>query len=122
MLKPQKKYRNLLLIPIKIDSERYYSKCTSILKGKPLYLWTIEYTLINKSPDDIVVILCMDAQIEHEGCISRPQKHKHMYDDFIDICKEYDFENIVLLQVTSPYRESTMFDRLTEELNGNDSV
>lgn len=113
-----KKY--LFIIPARKSSKRLKNKNIKILNGKPLYFWTLNELKELKKKYDCVV--STDSNQIIKGAkkldfqfIKRPKKLANDKSKIIDtikfLLKTYEkknirYENIVLLQITSPLRKA----------------
>ncbi|RLJ01508.1 MAG: hypothetical protein DRP08_05440, partial [Candidatus Aenigmatarchaeota archaeon] len=128
----------LAIIPARWGSERISNKNIKEFSGKPLMVWTIEAALGSKKIDRVVVSSDSDKILkiaEKHGAepIKRPKELAHgksiteecMLHVLEVLGKEgYNPSAVILLQPTSPLRNSRHIDEAIEcfEKNGNDSL
>ena len=104
----------LCLIPARAGSKGLPGKNTKILKGKPLVNWTIE-TAITSSIFEEIAVTTDDNQVKEIArslgvkVLDRPPELAQDYSlasQYLDFHSEtiMNFENMMLLQVTSPLR------------------
>ena len=120
--------RIVALIPARRGSKRIKQKNGILINGKPLFEYSIEVARKSKYVDK--VIFSTDSQewlnyAQSLGCEKNKLRPKELSDDtakIIDVilyeierrkCK--DFDAIVLLQPTSPYRTVDLLDSAIEE-------
>ena len=111
----------LAIIPARKGSKRLKNKNLKKLGNLPLVSWTIEAAKNSKKLSKIIVSTdsCEIAELARSSdvCVPglRPEKlatdHSNLFDVVGDIVsKEGEFQNIVLLQPTSPFRNSDDID------------
>lgn len=113
--------KTLAIIPARSGSKRLPGKNLKILHGKPLIAWTIEAALNSDSIDYVLVSTDSDEirdialKYGAEAPFLRPSNLSADETSSLAViehaCSLYpDFENIVLLQPTSPLRTSVHID------------
>lgn len=131
-------YKNksfLAIIPARAGSKGLYKKNIKQLCGKPLIAWTIDSALKSKYLDEVMITTDSKeiANIAKEYNINIPfLRPKHLANDTstsFDVVKhtiEYyknklnkEFDYIVLLEPTSPLRETNDIDNMIEKLIEN---
>lgn len=110
--------QTIAFIPLRGGSKSIPLKNIKLLNGRPLIYWTLDATVNCKEIDTVVV--STDSQeiknVVEEYCspkikvISRSEEvstdEASTESVMIEFAKNYDFENIVLVQATSPLLES----------------
>lgn len=124
--------RVVALIPARAGSKRLKNKNLLSLAGKPLIAWTIESALNTKEIDDVIVSTdCVDIQkVALEFGASVPFLRPNSLasdtattdDVLMHAIKElslHDNDILILLQPTSPLRDSAEISKTILQLNDN---
>jgi CMP-N-acetylneuraminic acid synthetase len=129
--------KTLAIIPAREGSKRLKNKNILPLCNKPLIAYTIEAALASKYIDKVVVTSDSDAVLDiatsfNVDTIRRPDHlatdTSASIDAILHTLDNYDsFDNVILLQVTSPLRTSQHIDKaiavfIQKEANGVISV
>ncbi len=116
--------KTLCLIPARKSSKRIKKKNKKIINGKPLIAWTIEFAKNNFKPDNIYVSsddedILKISRKKKVNFIKRPKKFSNSRSKSIDVVKHFlnkiksnNFENIILLQPTSPFRRQKTLKKI----------
>ena len=116
--------KTLCLIPARKSSKRIKKKNKKIINGKPLIAWTIDFAKNNFKPDNIYVSsddedILKISRKKKVNFIKRPKKFSNSSTKSIDVVKHFlnkvksnNFENIILLQPTSPFRRQKTLKKL----------
>ena len=123
----------LAVIPARSKSKRIRNKNLRIFNKKPLIYWTIKAaqksTLINKTlvSSDSINLLKKGKEFGADYLIKRPNSLSNDTADSWDVVrhaisklkkKNIFFDYIVMLQPTSPLRNSEHIDQCLKKLNG----
>ena len=119
--------RTIALIPARSGSKRVEGKNTRILAGKPLIQWTIEaakqakgiHEIVVSSNDSIVKRISSDLNIKF---LERPESLCDDESKISDVIAHFigefpDYENLILLQPTCPFRSADFIEKSLSELN-----
>jgi CMP-N,N'-diacetyllegionaminic acid synthase len=112
----------LAIIPARSGSKRLPEKNVRLLCGKPLLFWTIEAALQSECIDEVLVSSDSDDVLKLALNYSDVQAHKRSAKSSYDLASSHDYlseiltnypedSTVVLLQPTSPLRESADIDR-----------
>lgn len=120
--------KTLFLIPARAGSKGLPGKNTKLLKGKPLFFYSVEFALQNKTENDEICISTNDdalIQLAEENNISIPFKRPEALasdtansrDVILHALEFYDkkgitFDTVLLLQPTSPLRTQEDFKNI----------
>ena len=129
--------KNVAFIPVRGGSKSIPLKNIKVMAGKPLVYWTIESAVNCKYIDKVYVSTDSDKIIEvvksYEGInkekIEIVLRSNETASDkastesaMLEFAKKYDFENIVLIQATSPLLSSKDLDKGFEKYENYDSI
>lgn len=110
--------KNLVIVPARAGSIRLSNKNIAMLNNKPLFLYTINLCKKLKKYADVIVstdckkIIAFCKNKNYLKCIKRKKNLSSRNTQIIDVVldvlkqiKENEYENIILLQTTSPLRK-----------------
>lgn len=112
-----------VLIPARKGSKRLKNKNLRNLGGRPLIEHTIEYAVKLVGPENVYVYTDIDATlflnyganvVERSSDAEDTSSADEYILNFVANCVEDTTQNILLLQVTSPFREPTLLENLIE--------
>ncbi len=122
-MKRSKKLKTLAIIPARLGSKRLKNKNFLNFNGKPLINWTIDQALKCKNINKIIISTDSKKFIKtiskHNKIITSLRKKKLSSDKALieDVIvaevkkhKLFDFDNLILLQTTSPLRQTKFID------------
>lgn len=136
-----KRKKILVVIPARSGSKEIKNKNIKIIKGKPMFLHSVDYAMKSKIVDKIVISTDSTTYLkiaENNGLKTPFLRPKNLSGDFVKDFKvihhaliksekffneKYDF--IVLLRPTSPFREESLIEKGISKLvknNKSDSL
>lgn len=125
-----KKSDYIIIIPARKGSKRLKNKNLKILGGKPLIEHTIEYALKNFNKEQIWVNSDSNKilEISKKFKINTYKRNKELatdksltseviFDQVYNIYKKVNFEYVIILQPTSPFRPVNLISNAMEKIN-----